>query len=57
MQPKNLSAPSAGSADELREDVARANAKTDDANLSRDWDAVLSLQRHCDPVHVERQST
>jgi hypothetical protein len=43
MQSKDLSAAAAGSADEREEDDARPHAKLDHANLSRSWQAVVSL--------------
>jgi hypothetical protein len=43
MQSEDLSAPGAPVADELQEDAAATHVKADDADLCRDWNAVVSL--------------
>jgi hypothetical protein len=43
MQSKDLSAPATIAADELQEDDTGPHAKLDDANLDRDWEAVVFL--------------
>jgi hypothetical protein len=40
---KGLSATAAGSAYELEEDDARAHVNADDANVTRDWRAIVIL--------------
>jgi hypothetical protein len=55
MQPKDLSAPAAMAADELKEDAARTHAKVDDANEARDRRAVVFLKSHFNVRHVARQ--
>jgi hypothetical protein len=44
IESKDLSAPAAISADELKEGAARPHAKADDADLGRDWRAVVFLK-------------
>jgi hypothetical protein len=43
IQAEDPSAAAAGSADELEEDDAGTHANADQANLARDWRAVVSL--------------
>jgi hypothetical protein len=52
---KDLGAPAAIAADELQEDAAGARAKLDDANLGRNRQAITSLNRYRDTLHVGRQ--
>ena len=54
IQPEDLSA-SAATADELQKHSAGAHGNADDANLGRDWHAVVSLKCHLDTRHVGRQ--
>jgi hypothetical protein len=55
MQSEDPSAPAAMAADELQEDATRTHAKADDADLGRDWRAVVFLKRHSNTSHVGRQ--
>jgi hypothetical protein len=43
-------------ADELQEDASGAHVKLHNANLSRKRQAIVSLKRHRDTLHVGRQS-
>jgi hypothetical protein len=56
VESKDLGAPAAMIAVELKEDAAGAHAKLEDANLGRNRDSIISLQRHCDTRHVGPQS-
>jgi hypothetical protein len=57
VQAKDLGAPAATAADELKENAAGACAKRDDANLGRNRQAIVSFERHRDTRHIWRQST
>jgi hypothetical protein len=56
MQPEDLGTPAAMAADELQEDAARGHANVDNADLGRDWRAIVSLKRHPNTRHLGLQN-